>query len=161
MNGMIFSSSTVRLADDHRRHEQHHALRRAPPRQLPTIAPTRPTYHWWNSGYYTDTMFETYYPLNSQFKGLPFIPGSIDEDWAHDRRQLPPRRGQRRLLRRLGEVHQGHDPVGPLQPDRRQRPGLHLQRRRRPTPSTPGIQLGVWQKLSTRNFGEVVSSDSY
>ncbi len=25
----------------------------------------------------------------------------------------------------------------------------------------PGTQLGVWQSLSTRNMGEVVSSDSY
>lgn len=25
----------------------------------------------------------------------------------------------------------------------------------------PGTPLGVWQKLSTRNFGEVISSDAY
>ncbi len=25
----------------------------------------------------------------------------------------------------------------------------------------PNAQLGVWQKLLTRNFGEVVSSDAY
>jgi prepilin-type N-terminal cleavage/methylation domain-containing protein len=26
---------------------------------------------------------------------------------------------------------------------------------------SPGAQLGVWQKLATRNFGEIVGADSY
>ena len=73
--------------------------------------------------------------------------------------ELPPRRRQLRLRGRLGPLPQGLDQHLAVQP------GHGIPARRDPTMSiytmAPGTQIGVYQKLSTRAGGEVISSDQY
>ena len=69
---------------------------------------------------------------------------------------------QLRVLRRLGPVHQEDDRLLDLQ--HQQHPGGQYPPRRRNYANyvySFGAQLGVYQQLSTRAGGEVISSDSY
>ena len=166
MNGIIFSSSTVRIADVTDGTSNTVLFAERPHGKLPTSIVTGETgtwqnyYHWWHSGYYTDAMCESYYPINSQFKGLPFIPGSTDEDWAMTVGSFHP--GGANVSFADGSVKFLKDSIQSLPFNQTDGSvagfvyggvGLYT--------ITPGTQLGVWQKITTRNFGEVISSDSY
>ena len=82
MNGLIFSSSSVKLAEITDGTSNTILFAERPHGKISNVTGDQTYYHWWNSGYYTDAMCETFYPLNSQFKGLPLIDGSTDEDWV-------------------------------------------------------------------------------
>ncbi len=124
MNGVIFMSSNVRLAEitDGTSNTMLFA-EHCHGRIAASLTPTY--YQWWNSSYYTDTLICTYYPLNSDYKSVLYNTGA--RRVLPDRRQLSPRWRQRRVLRRFGEVHQGLDPVAPLQPVDGEQRLLHLQ----------------------------------
>ena len=62
----------------------------------------------WNSHQWYDTMVTTYFPPNVGTTGSN-VPSFIGWLRYRRRRELPPRRRQLRLLRRLGPVHQELD----------------------------------------------------
>ena len=84
--------------------------------QWSTPAGDRNCWHWWMAGSYGDTMQSCMYPPNPPLNWNYNSP-LVNPSPARRRRQPvpalgfepPPRRVQLRLLRRLGEVHQGHD----------------------------------------------------
>ena len=66
---------------------------------------------WWTSGDYGDTMFTTLYPINPQSRlgGDPNTTVLSIDTFESAAGELPSRRDQRRVRRRLGQVHQGVD----------------------------------------------------
>ena len=159
MNGVIFSSSQVRLADVTDGTgttllfaEQAHG--RVP-------MPGRPSFHWWNAGYATDTMIESYYPINGPLKGVPYIPGHTVEDWVMTVGSYHPGGanagfcdGSVRFLKdSMDSV--AFDPTTGAVPAFLYNPTADLYS------VAPGARLGVWQKLATRNFGEVIGAGEF
>ena len=79
-------------------------------------------WNWWVSGNYGDTAFTVFYPINVQKRTQNWDDG-VGQRRLHRGRgvpqrrdELPPRRGQLRLLRRLGPVPQGlHLDLAPRQ----------------------------------------------
>ena len=134
-------------------------------------------WHWWASGNYADTIFSTLYPINP-FRKINMgdsNPG-INADLGPSTPSSFPQAALLRVLRRLGEVHQGLGPVPTVQPDDRSSPGLRLQRRplvpdlaerRLPGPLHPqwrrGHQLRPVLKLIERpsRSGHVVAHHAY
>ena len=126
-------------------------------------------WHWWTSGNYGDTIFTTFWPINPQ-KKVPY--GDADATGPSNvvvaASSNHPGGANVAPLRRLGPVHQRNDrllakysddPGSPCRND-------HVAQGDVPSgspfwPLGPGTRVGVWQKLGTRNGGEVVSSDSY
>jgi prepilin-type processing-associated H-X9-DG protein len=124
---------------------------------------------WWNSGDYGDTMLTTLYPINPQSKlsGNPnatvisidtfesaassFHPGGINVAFAD---------GSVRFIKDSINTMPFSQATGiPT--------GITAKANGTCTNSAPlysllpGNQFGVWQALSTRNGGEVISADSY
>ena len=114
--------------------------------------------HWWASGYLSDTLLTTLYPMNPQKS-------------THDPRRLrarvlaggiepAPGRLQLRVPGWLGPVPQGDDRLLEDRPGHRVAAGVSFD-------STglvhvaPLTRFGVYQALSTRNGGEVIDSSSY
>jgi prepilin-type N-terminal cleavage/methylation domain-containing protein/prepilin-type processing-associated H-X9-DG protein len=159
MNGLIFSSSTVRLAEITDGTSNTILFAERPHGQISNNTGDQTYYHWWNSGYYTDAMCETFYPINSQFRGLPLIDGSTDEDWVMTVGSFHP--GGANVGFADGSVRFIKDSIQSVtfNPSDGSVPAFtysgHV------FSMTTGYQTGVWQRLSTRNYGEVLSSDQY
>ena len=120
----------------------------------------RSSSRWWNSGFVADTMVAAYYPLNGDLKGCAL-----------------PRQHLRTLGQAVGSFHPGGANVGfcdgsvrfikdtiesvAFDPSTGSVPAF-LQD---PTTTTysiaPGARLGVWQKIATRNLGEIVSANEF
>ena len=85
---------------------------------------------------------------------------TVEHAYRADGIEPAPRRRQLRVPGRLGPVPQGHDRLLEDRPGHRVAPGISFD-------STglvqvaPGTRFGVYQALSTRNGGEVISADSY
>lgn len=117
-------------------------------------------YHHWQSGNTTDTLMETWNPPNvyktSQYTGGG--PAAIGDYVAANCSSLHP--GGVNVAFADGSVHfvketiscwqftPGNDPAGCIY----NYPAWSF---------LPGAQIGTWQKLSTRGFNDVVSSDAY
>jgi prepilin-type N-terminal cleavage/methylation domain-containing protein/prepilin-type processing-associated H-X9-DG protein len=115
-------------------------------------------YNWWADCVSGDALFTTLYPLNA-FRKIPRIGEEYSTSWTDSPSSFHP--GGANFAFADGSVHFLKDSIQswPFNPAT----GF-------PTGVTdtngvmtlaPGTQFGVYQKLSTRNVGEVISSDSY
>jgi prepilin-type N-terminal cleavage/methylation domain-containing protein/prepilin-type processing-associated H-X9-DG protein len=160
MNGVIFMSSNVRLAEitdgtSNTMLFAEHCHGRIASNAPPTL------YQWWNSSYYTDTLVCTYYGVNNDTKSV------LSTNQPSEYFQI------------VASYHPGGANVGLcdgsvkfIKDSIQSLPfvfntstfdnGYFLYNSTTGTYTiAPGTPMGVWQKLSTRNFGEVISSDAY
>ncbi len=117
---------------------------------------------WWFDGYVGDTMFATTYPINHRF-GTPIDLGNGSTGYVQVTTSAASRHpGGANFAFCDGSVHFLKDTINswPLDPARGMPVGLYgglgsiyLM--------APGTNFGVYQALSTRNGGEVVSADSF
>ncbi len=159
MNGVIFSGSSVRLADISDGTGATILFAETAYGRIPK-ASDRLASRWWNSGYVADSLVAAYYPLNGDLKGVPYL-GSTYERWVMTAGSFHPGGanvgfcdGSVRFIKdTIDSV--AFDPTTGAVPAFRQDPATMTYS------IAPGARLGVWQKISTRRGGEVVSADSY
>jgi len=126
-------------------------------------------YNWWVSGNYGDTLFTSFYPINPQSKiGVvstvinPNYTGAVDDLVLSASSNHPGGAcfafadGSVRFIRDTIQSWQLVANGSTLVPA-----GYTISAAGQFIPSGPNAQLGVYQKLSTRNGNDVVSSDSY
>jgi prepilin-type processing-associated H-X9-DG protein len=158
MNGVIFMSSNVRLSEITDGTSNTMLFAEHCHGRIPANAPPN-YYQWWNSGYYTDTLICTYYPVNSDTKGVlattqyseffeivaSYHPGGANVGFCD------------------GSVKFIKDSIQSLQfnPVTANNDYFPYNGNTGLYSIAPHTRLGVWQALSTRNFGEVISSDQY
>jgi prepilin-type N-terminal cleavage/methylation domain-containing protein/prepilin-type processing-associated H-X9-DG protein len=115
-------------------------------------------FNWWGDAVSSDTLFSTLYPINA-WKKVPRVSEEYSDSWVDSASSFHP--GGANFAFADGSVHFLKDSIQswPFAPAT----GF-------PTGVTdtggvftlaPGTQIGVYQKLSTRAGGEVISSDSY
>ena len=117
-------------------------------------------YHWWTSGYLEDTLFITFYPLNPQRTMSDNPDDVLGGAYHHAASSQHP--GGANLAFLDGSVRflkdtidsWKNDPVTGLPPGISFDPTGLVQ-------VAPGTRFGVYQALSTRNGGEVISSASF
>ncbi len=114
---------------------------------------------WWGDAVESDTLFTTMFPINAMRK-IPQTTDEYTDSWAESASSFHP--GGANFAFADGSVHflkdsiqswpynpSTHYPVGVTDPGN----GLYTL--------ALGTQIGVYQKLSTRAGGEVISSDQY
>jgi prepilin-type N-terminal cleavage/methylation domain-containing protein/prepilin-type processing-associated H-X9-DG protein len=117
--------------------------------------------NWWGDSVSGDTIFTTMYPVNA-YRKVPNVADEYDFSWVEGISSFHP--GGANLAFADGSVHFIKDSIQSWQynpstgypigvTNNGGGPGVYSL--------APGTQLGVYQKLSTRAFGEVISSDQY
>ena len=172
MNGVIYSRSAVSIADIS--DGTSNTMGFAEHTRMIVPASERPCWHWWTSGNYGDTVFTTFWPINPT-KKLQDIGGESADVYVEAASSLHPGGANfafmdgsvkflkdtidswQNVLANKGQVNnQGGLPNGLSQV---QVPGsfsgdfYYVM--------AVGTRMGVYQKLSTRSFGEAISSDAY
>jgi len=155
MNGTIYMYSATRLGDitDGTSNtisigERGHSLL-SPADQLVN--------QFWNSGYWYDTMFETYYPINAYKKPV----GVLGARYVANASSFHP--GGANFAFIDGSVRFLKDSIDswPINPATISAAGVTFDSTANIYSIAPGSRLGVYQALSTRAGGEVLSSDAY
>ncbi len=158
MNGVIFMSSNVRIAEITDGTSNTMLFAEHPHGRIAQgLTPTY--YQWWNSSYYTDTLICTYFPINSDTSSILY--NTQPDEYFQIVASYHP--GGANVGFCDGSVRFIKDSIQslPFNPGTGNNDALIYNSGTATWSIAPGTQLGVWQKLSTRNFGEVVSSDSY
>jgi prepilin-type processing-associated H-X9-DG protein len=159
MNGVIFSCSSVRLADITDGTGTTILFAETAYGTIPKPS-DRLSSRWWNSGYVAHSMVTSYYPLNGNFKGVPYL-SSTYERWIMTAGSFHP--GGANVGFCDGSVRFIKDTVESVAFDitTGDVPAFRLDPATKTYAILPEIRLGVWQKLSTRNFGETLSANSF
>jgi prepilin-type N-terminal cleavage/methylation domain-containing protein/prepilin-type processing-associated H-X9-DG protein len=166
MNGLFHIRSAVRLADVTDGTSNTMAFSEHAHTLLDDT--TALWYNWWTSGNYGDTLFCSLYPINP-FRKVDGMAADQYADNTGDDRQAP-------FLLSASSMHPGGANVAfmdgsvrflkdtincwQINPATGLPVGLTFNAAG-PYGLAPSVRFGVYQALSTRNGGEVISSDSY
>jgi prepilin-type N-terminal cleavage/methylation domain-containing protein/prepilin-type processing-associated H-X9-DG protein len=158
MNGTIFCRSSVRLADITDGTGTTILFAETPYGRVPDS--NRKLVRWWNVGTPPDSMVSAYYPLNAAAKGVPFLDANANR-WASAVGSFHP--GGANVGFCDGSVRFVKDSIQsvPFDPKSGDVPAFRFDPVAGTYSIAPGTQLGVWQKLATRNFSEILSADSF
>jgi len=157
MNGTIFCCSSVRLADISDGTGTTILFAEASYGRVPG---DRGGARRWNVGFPSDSMVSVYYPLNGAVKGVPFLDDN-QVKWASAVGSFHP--GGANVGFCDGSVRFVNDSIQsvPFDPKSGDVPAFRLDPVSGTYSIAPGTQLGVWQKLATRSFNEIVAADSF
>ena len=159
MNGVLFSCSSVRLAEITDGTTATILFAETAYGRIPKST-DRASSRWWNSGFVADTMVAAFYPLNADLKGVPYLTSTY-ELWVQAVGSFHP--GGANVGFCDGSVRFIKDTIESVRfdPAMGSVPAFLLD----PTTTTyaiaPGARLGVWQKIATRNLGEAVSANEF
>ena len=150
--------------DDHRRHQQHDHVQRA--RQRGVHGRGSACFDWWGDALRFDTLFSTLYPINP-FKKIRIAAGGttglgsdgIGDPWVDGASSFHP--GGANFAFSDGSVQFLKESISSWPYNPATGYPLGVTYNSGVYTIAAGTRLGVYQQLSTRNGGEVVSSDQY
>jgi prepilin-type N-terminal cleavage/methylation domain-containing protein/prepilin-type processing-associated H-X9-DG protein len=115
-------------------------------------------FNWWGDCVSGDTIFSTLYPINP-FKKIPLVSEEYDDSWVEGASSFHP--GGANFAFADGSVHFLKDSISSWPYDPTTGFPKGVTDNKGVFSVTSGTQIGVYQKLSTRAGGEVLSSDQY
>jgi prepilin-type N-terminal cleavage/methylation domain-containing protein/prepilin-type processing-associated H-X9-DG protein len=117
-------------------------------------------YNWWGDSVSGDSLFTTLYPINAM-KKIANVADGYDVSWSESPSSFHP--GGANFAFADGSVHFIKDSIStwPFNPATGYPLGVSYNSGNGIYTLAPGTQVGVFQALSTRAGGEVISSDSY
>jgi len=115
-------------------------------------------FNWWGDSVSGDTIFTTLYPINA-FRKIPNVADEYDYGWVEGASSFHP--GGANFAFADGSVHFLKDSIQTWPYNPATGYPLGVTDVAGVYTLAPGTQMGVYQKLSTRAGGEVISADQY